>query len=563
MNRIWRVKEPHPDLSLSLARSLSISHVTAQLLINRGITDEMQAHHFLYGDMGACHDPFLLKDMKKAVARIQRAIKDGEEILLYGDYDVDGITSIALLKIVLLHLKAVVSTYIPNRLEEGYGLNDGAIKLARRNKIDLIITADCGISAIKEVELANKFGIDIIITDHHEIKSALLPDAYAIINPLQKDCPYPFKHLSGVGIAYKLAMALVHDTPYPIEDHLDLVALGTVSDLSAQKGENRILTRIGLKRLSTTKKAGIKALIEVGGLKGKTISCSHIGYVLGPRINAMGRIGSPDVALELLLTSDMNEAGKIADRLNSENRNRQKIERLVLEEALEKMKREINFKDSRVIVLAGQGWHCGVIGIVASRIIDRFYRPTIMIATEDGIGKGSGRSIYNFHLFNAINSCKELLEDFGGHAGACGLSIKEANITAFTSRINEIAKREIQDEDLSPRLDIDLEVQLSDINEKLVEEMELLVPFGPENPRPVLSSSNVYLKNDPRRLAKNGIKMWVTDDKTTCEAVSFRADDFSVPSKGSKVNLVYSPSINTWQGLSTLQLDLKDLKMVL
>jgi single-stranded-DNA-specific exonuclease len=295
MNRVWRIRDSHPELRASLAKSLNISPITAQLLINRGISDEMQAHHFLYGDLSSSHDPLLLKDIDKSIGRIKRAIREKENILVYGDYDVDGITAAALLKIVLTHLKAKVTTYIPNRLEEGYGLNASAIKLAHRKKISLIITVDCGISAHKEIGLANKFGIDIIVTDHHEIKSKSLPKAYSIINPLQEDCRYPFKYLSGVGLAYKLAQALTSGTGYPLDEHLDLVALGTVSDMSVQKGENRILTKAGLKKLNDTKKKGIAALIEVGGLKGKDVSCSHIGYILGPRINAMGRIGSPEL----------------------------------------------------------------------------------------------------------------------------------------------------------------------------------------------------------------------------------------------------------------------------
>ncbi|MEE9499677.1 MAG: DHHA1 domain-containing protein, partial [Candidatus Omnitrophota bacterium] len=262
-------------------------------------------------------------------------------------------------------------------------------------------------------------------------------------------------------------------------------------------------------------------------------------------------------------TDNKDEASRLAGILNKENRNRRKIEARVLDEAMEKVKREINFKDSRVIVLSRKDWHAGVIGIVANRIIEKFYRPTIMIAIKGKIGKGSGRSIDNFHLFNAVNSCKSLLIDFGGHEGACGLSIEAKNIKKFTDDINKYARDEILDEDLYPRLDIDIEVGLSELNEKLIEELELLSPFGPENPRPMFSSKDVYLKNEPRRISKSGFKMWVTDDNIVCEAVSFRAEGMSMPYKGSRVNLVYSPSINTWQGLSSLQLDLKDMKVAL
>jgi len=561
MNRIWKVKEQNSSLSHSLAASLNISPITAQVLINRGIKDELQANHFLHGDLASAHEPRLFKDIEKTVARIKRAVKDKENILVYGDYDVDGITASALLKIVLTHLKAKVSAYIPNRLEEGYGLNRDAVKLAHRKKNSLIITVDCGISAHEEIKLANEFGIDVIVTDHHEIKTPDLPPAFSIINPLQPGCGYPFKHLSGVGLAYKVAEALVKNTAYPIEDHLDLVALGTVCDLSAQKGENRILTKWGLKKINETKKPGIKALIDAGGLKGKKISCRHIGYVLGPRINAMGRVGSPEVALDLLLTNDKDEARRLAEVLNKENRQRRKIEKGVQDEAMEKVEREINFKESRVIVLSGDNWHTGVIGIVASRIVDKFYRPTIVIGLKGARGKGSGRSIGKFHLFNAINSCKDILIDFGGHEGACGLSIQKKNIKAFTERINKVAVDLITDEDLRPTLEIDAEVRLSDISERLIEELDLLIPFGPGNPPPVFSSQNAYLRDEPRRIARSGLKMWVTDEKTTCEAIKFSAGDLGMPAKGERINLVYSPSINTWQGLTSLQLDLKDFRI--
>ena len=562
MNKVWEVKNPASALRESLSRSLKISPITAQLLINRGITDELQASHFLYGDMKSLHNPFLLKDIEKARDRVRRAISNKEKILVYGDYDVDGITGVALLCRVLKYLKADVESYIPNRLEEGYGLNKEAVKFAHKKKIALIITVDCGISAYKEVKLAGSLGIDVIITDHHEIKTDSLPEAYAIMNPLQKECSYPFKHLAGVAIAYKLASVLVEKTSYPIEEHLDLVALGTVSDIAQQAGENRILTKCGLKYLNDTKNQGLSSLIEVSGLKGKDISCGQIGYVLGPRINAMGRIGSPEVALKLLLTDDANEAKPLAERMNTENRLRRRIESKVLEEALDKIKIEVNFKDTRVIVLASRNWHAGVIGIVASRIIDRFYRPTIIISLDGKKGKGSGRSIDGFHLFNAITASKEWLLDFGGHEAACGLVIEEKNIEKFKKQMNEIASRLIKEEHLSPRLRIDQEVTLADIDEKLIKELALLAPFGPKNPKPLFVSKNLTLREAPKKIGKNGFKIWVTDGEATCEAISFKQDDTGLPSVEEKVDLVYTPGVNSWQGIQTIQLDLKDIKTV-
>jgi single-stranded-DNA-specific exonuclease len=560
MRKIWKVKESNREFQESVCSELGVSRITAQLLSNRGVSTVKDAGEFLACSLSSCHDPSLLKDMDKAVARIRKAAGNREKILVYGDYDVDGMTSVAILKEALTNIGAVAETYIPNRLEEGYGLNMSAVKKAHRDGISLIITVDCGISSFKEIDYANALKIDVIITDHHEIVNGLVPNAYAVINPLQASCGYPFKHLAGVGLAYKLAKALYEDTPYLAEDFLDLVSLGTIADIVPLKGENRILAKKGLDEINRRNRPGLNALVEVSGLFGKDVSSGHIGFMLGPRINAMGRTGSPEKALELLTTSDMHEAARLAKVLDTENRNRQKLESRILEEALSKIEREVNFKHHNVIVLDSESWHAGVIGIVASRIADRFYRPAIMISLDGRHGKGSGRSVEGFNLFDLLIQCKDTLLGFGGHEAACGLTIDKGRISEFRERVNEEALKFIPEDAFRPQLDIDMEIPLKALNENVIAEIESLAPFGEENPRPVFSSRNLVVKDSPRQIGRKGFKMLVTDDGFTCEAVHFGRSEMDMPKAGSGVELAYTPSINDWQGLQSIQLELKDIK---
>jgi len=560
VRKVWRIKDSDLAIQNELSSSLSISKVTAQLLANRGVITIDAARDFLNCSLSSCHDPFLLKDMDKAVFRIRKAISRAERVLVYGDYDVDGMTSVALLYSALRNLGANVENHIPNRLEEGYGLNMPAIKNASKNGVTLIITVDCGITSFKEVEYARSLNIDVVITDHHEILESRVPSARAVINPLQNDCGYPFKHLAGVGIAYKLTKALYDDTPFFAEDFLDLVSLGTVADIAPIVGENRVLTKHGLNELNTRRRAGLKALMEIGGLNGKEISSGHIGFILGPRINAMGRIGSPQKALELLLCDDDADASRLAKVLDAENRNRQKIEGRILEEALAKVEREVNFKHHKVIVLASENWHPGVIGIVASRIADRFYRPAILISLDGKLGKGSGRSIEHFHLFEYLLRCKDTLAGFGGHEGACGITVEKKRIDEFREKINDEASRSAADHLFSPKIDIDMDIPLSLLSGELIREIENLAPFGADNPRPVLASRKLMVKDGPRQIGKNGFKIWVTDKRVTCEAVSFGRSNLDIPGAGSSIDLAYIPSMNDWQGVESIQLELKDIQ---
>ena len=560
MRKIWRTKPLNTAIQNTFSRELKISKIIAQLLSNRGIESAKDAGEFIACSLSSCHDPFLMKDMDKAVGRIKNAILNKDKILVYGDYDVDGMTGVTVLCTALRNLGAIVETYIPNRMEEGYGLNVAAVKKAHSDGVSLIVTVDCGIGSFKEIEHARAYKIDVIVTDHHEIVNSRLPEAYAIINPLQEDCKYPFKHLAGVGVAYKLAKALYEGTPFFAEDFLDLVSLGTIADIVPLKGENRILARHGLDEINRRTRVGLEALTDASGLKGKTVSSGHIGFILGPRINAMGRTGSPQKALELLMTDDKVEALKLAKMLNAENRNRQKIEAGILEEALLKVEREVNFKHHKIIVLGSENWHPGVIGIVASKIANRFYRPTILVSLDGILGKGSGRSIDNFNLFDAILKCKDILIGFGGHEAACGITIEKDKLDDFREKINSRISEDINEEIFSPQLDIDMEIPLNTLTEDVIGQIESLAPFGEENPRPVFSSCDLVVKEGVRQIGNGGFKIWVTDNSTTCEAVSFGRSGLDVPKAGSGVNLAYIPSINDWQGLQSIQLELKDIR---
>ncbi|MBN1871702.1 MAG: single-stranded-DNA-specific exonuclease RecJ [Candidatus Omnitrophica bacterium] len=560
--RMWHILKPDESLQKRLVAECGITPITAQLLINRNISDPREADLFLNSNLDRLHDPFLFKDMEKSVKRIKKAISQGEKIMIYGDYDVDGISGAALLERVLKDIGAHSVTYIPSRIDEGYGLNKGAVKSAHRNGVSLLITVDCGISGKSEIEYLKKLGIPTIVTDHHKINANSFPlDAYGVINPLQEDCHYPFKQLAGVGLAYKLAEAVTKDLSYDMIQHLDLVCLGTIQDMVPQLGENRIFTKHGLEAVNNTRKEGIIALIEASGLKNRTISTREVGYMLGPRINAAGRVSSAKIALNLLTTNDKCEARELAARLDRENRNRQRIENLILKEAIDRVENEVNFKDEKVIVLEGDDWHPGVIGIVASRVAERFNRPAIMIAFDEEEGRGSGRSIKNFHLFEALNECSDVLSDFGGHAAACGLTIPRKNLDEFRLRLNSVAQQFHMAEEIAPGIDIDMEIPLKMLGNRLIVELDELSPFGPGNPRPILASRDLKLKSRPRVMRRDGIKMWVTDGNVTCEAIGFGMIDMIEDIiESESVDIAYTPSFNTWQGLSTLQLELVDIQ---
>ncbi|MBI4436800.1 MAG: single-stranded-DNA-specific exonuclease RecJ [Candidatus Omnitrophica bacterium] len=494
----WEIRIPNPTLREELAEALHLHPVTAQLLIHRGVETASQARAFLSHDLSSCHDPFNLKDMEKAVGRLKRALKEKEKVLVWGDYDVDGVTSTSLLVRSLNAFGFHTLHHIPNRLTDGYGLNKTFLTLAKKKGVAVIISVDTGIAGHEAVAHLKELGMDIILTDHHEPKREL-PKAYAIINPLQKGCAYPFRFLSGVGLAYKLASA-VAKTVLPemeekIQAHLDLVAVGTVADVVPMIGENRILVHHGLRMLEKRQKPGLRALLSLGGIRRQTLIPRDIGFIVAPRINASGRLGSAEISLKLLLTDDEEEAGRLSQQLEVGNKNRRRIETQMLKEAIAKVEREINFKHERVIVLQDERWHPGVVGIIASRILNRFYRPTIVIAVTGGIGRGSARSIQGFPLPAALDQCKEYLDEFGGHKFACGVTLREENIQPFRESINRIASQTLDAEDLVPTLLVDMEIPLGTLQASLLEEFKQLQPFGPGNPEPLFLSKRLLLRN--------------------------------------------------------------------
>ena len=559
MRKTWQISEEDLDSGKRLIDAISVSPIIAQLLINRNIRTAKEAELFLNPSLLNLHDPFLMKSMEPAVLRIKRAIRNKEKILVYGDYDVDGISATALLSAVLKRLKADVDTYIPSRLEDGYGLNKKAISSIHEKGIELLITVDCGITAVSEVKLLNSLGIDIIITDHHT-PAKQLPDTDIILNPLQDSCSYPDKNLAGVGVVFKLASGLLGRDDNWLYEQLDLVCLGTVADVVPLIGENRILVKNGLSELTHTKKEGLKALIKESYLGDRDITSYHVGYILAPRINAAGRLGKPEISLDLLLTDEPKHANELAKILTQENKNRQKMEALVLRQAMARIESEIDFTQQRVIVLENDNWHKGIIGIVASRIVDRFYRPAIVISMDGDEGKGSCRSIRNFNLFNALSECSDFLKNYGGHKYAAGLTVAKSMLSDFKDKINRIAHEKILDKDLIPCVKIDTEISISSLNKDLLKELDSLAPFGTGNPRPVFSSRNLNIKNTPQILRRSTLKMWVTDGKTTAEAIGFNMAD-SLPSDHlkQKIDLAYSCDLNTYKGITSIKLQIKDM----
>ncbi len=539
------------------SKELGTSKILAQILINRGISSIKEAQEFLNPSCKDLYDPFLFCDMHKAVDLIKRAIKNKDKILIFGDYDVDGITALTLLYDTLTNLGAKVMHYLPHRIKEGYGLSKGIVNIAKKNNIKLLITVDCGITNHKEIELLRQHNIEVIITDHHEPQNDILPSASSIINPKTKGSNYKYRDLAGVGVAYKLCQAISGSVM--LED-LDLVCLGTIADSVPLTGENRVIAKEGLIRLSQTKREGLRVLIENAGIQNKKFTSTYVSFILGPRLNASGRMDSAETSFNLLMSESREEAGKLANTIEGHNRMRQKVEGKILEEAQDLIDREVNFKDHKIIVIAKEDWHHGVLGIVASKLADKFYRPAIVISVSEDLCKGSARSIKNFHLFEALLDCKEFLNTFGGHSHAAGLVITKNNIEDFKQNINRLARERLSLTDLMPSVDIDAELNLSELNEEIIAELEKLEPYGAGNPEPLIFTRNLKLKGEPQTLSRETLKFWVTDTNTTYQAIGFGMsgikDSFT---HADCFDLVYTPRIDNWRGDSAILLEVKDI----
>ncbi|HYH03204.1 MAG TPA: single-stranded-DNA-specific exonuclease RecJ [Bacillota bacterium] len=563
--KIWKIATNISNDAENLAKALGISALLAQLLLNRGISAPDSAERFLTPNLMQLHDPFLFTQMERAVERIRRAIEKQEYVLVYGDYDVDGITSISLMiRVLAKYLPGRLLYYIPKRLEEGYGLHLSSLEKALAKGVNLIITVDCGISAVEEAGYLKERGIDLIITDHHEPQE-VLPDAYAIINPKAPGSGYPFAQLAGVGVAFKLLQGLAKIMPEietRIFDNLDLVAFGTVADIVPLLEENRILVKYGLERLNKTHNIGIQALIEVLGLKGREINCGHIGFILAPRINAAGRLGNPSIGVKLFLSSEAGQAQQLAKELDQENQHRQEIENMVLTEAQAQIAADPRVNDEHAIVLAGEGWHLGVIGIVASRLVELYHKPVILIGLEGEEGRGSGRSIAGFNLFEAIEKCGHYLIKYGGHEYAAGLSIERSQIAGFKEAFLQIAKESLTQDDLLPTLRVESMIELSGVTLDLVRELGKLAPCGPSNPTPVLGCKSLSLVGT-RSVGENGkhLKVKVKHENIIREGIGFNLG-FLYPelASTSEVDLAFSLEENNWNGSSSVQLNLKDVR---
>lgn len=561
LHKIWRQAPVAIEQQQELCATLGVSPVVANLLINRGITNREEAHNFLFGNYTDITDPFVLKDMTKAVKRVVQAISCQEKITVYGDYDVDGITSSALMFLMLNRLGAKVEYYIPERESEGYGLNHAALAAICTAGTTLLITVDCGISAVEEIAQAE---LDIIVTDHHQ-PPAVLPAAYAIINPKQRDCSYPDKNLAGVGVAFKLCQALGQEyglAQEVLQDYLDIVALGTIADIVPLVGENHILVKLGLEKLNNTNKCGLQALIDICGLTENTIDTGKVGFMLAPRLNAAGRMSSASAGVELLVTPAASKAQELAQLLNNENIERQAIEREILARA-EQTLLELDLSSQKVLVIAGNDWHPGVIGIVASRLVDKYYCPVIMISVQQGIGKGSCRSIPGFDIYEALRECADLLIKFGGHEQAAGLSINEENITALRVRLNELAQKTLTAEDYIPKIHIDDLIALDEINDVLMEQISILEPFGMGNPSPLFACKNVTVvqKKAIGQLGKH-LKLKVKKRNAVGDVVAWNMGTFANKLQDCEViDLAFAPIYNEWLGVRQIQLRAKDIKI--
>ena len=558
MNKKWECYNLDNEKVEELVKKRHITNLLASILVNRGIIDGEKINVFLNPTRKDFYNPFLMPDMEIAVKRIVKAIENKEKIMIYGDYDADGITSITVLKKYLNEIGLKTGEYIPNRLNEGYGLNKDAISKIYNDGYRLMITVDCGISGLEEVEYANSLGIEIIITDHHE-PAEKLPEAIAVIDAKRKDNKYPFNQLAGVGVVFKLIQAISKELKLEEKEYLkylDLVCIGTISDIVPLVDENRVIAKLGLKLIEKTKNIGLKTLLNIADLK--KIDSNAISFGVAPRINACGRMGFQEEALQLFLTEDSEKATTIAKRLVQFNQERQAKEKQIFEEVIEKIEKDD--KDKKCIVLAEENWHHGVIGIVASKITEIYYKPSILICLEGDKGKGSGRSVPGFDLYTALTKCSDYIEKFGGHSMAIGITIKKENFEKLKEAIEKYAQ-ESNISDIMPIINIDKEINLKNINIEEVKSLELLEPFGEANKMPLFLLRN--LKIDSIRALSGGkhLKLTLKQDNNIVDAIGFNMGDLSKEYLlGDKVDVVGTIEINSFGNKENIQINLKDIR---
>ena len=562
----WTIQKHDREQIIQLSQELKVSPLIAALLISRGFETVEKAHKFLNPSYDDLHEPNLLKDMEKSVARILQAIENKEKILIWGDYDVDGTTGTVVLRKALEILGAETGFHVPNRFTEGYGLNIPALEKAKERGYSLVITVDCGSTAFEPIAWAQKNGMDVIVTDHHLTKDEGLPNAFSIVNPNQPDCEYPDKNLAGVGVAFKVAHALLREKGKEnlVKGFLKVVAIGTIADMMKLTGENRAVVKIGLQDLPKAHNFGLKALMEVADCNAEMTSY-HIGFRIAPRINAAGRMDVARHVVELFEAETFEKARELAEVLDSRNRERQKIQLEITQLALlEYVDNGGSATASHVAVVAGEGWHRGVIGLAASKITDKLNRPAVVISIEDGIGHGSARSIANYHLLQGLDSCGNLMEQFGGHAAAAGMKIKAENIDELRQKLNDHAVANLTDEDMIPELKIDAVVSSSTLDLSVVEELKMFEPFGIGNPKPTFVTKDLFLKDEPFVMKEKHLKLKLADQNgKQFEAVWWdgveKSKEQTLKPK-TRIELAYTPEANSWKGNTRLQLVVEDLR---
>ncbi len=565
--RIWQQVACDDDAATRLAAELQVSPVMARLLCIRGFDDTARARQFLSPSLTDLHDPFALKDMEPAVERILGAIARKERVAIHGDYDVDGVTSTVILRRALELLGADVIHFIPERIRDGYGLQPAALDRLHADGVRLVISVDCGIRAAEAAERATALGLDLIITDHHEPDTSL-PKALAVINPKRHDCAYPDKNLAGVGVALKLVQALCarsgHSSWLPA--FVKIAAIGTLADVVPLVGENRIIAKLGLGMLSAgPHKIGLRALLDVCGLTGKEIDSYNIGFMVAPRINAAGRMSTPDLAARLLLASDetmADEAKLLAEQLNSENIRRQQEEAEIVAQAKKIVETDLEVGSRTIIVVAGDLWHRGVIGIVASKLVDAFHRPAIVLSIDGDVAHGSCRSIPGFNMLAALESCADVMIKFGGHKQAAGLTLESARIRELRARVNDHADGILQPDDLRPRLWIDGALAFRSISAQVASELTALAPFGAGNPCPVFRATGVEVIDGPRVLKERHLKMAFRQDGRVIRGIAWRASEREsfVTEHRAAIDLAFYLEQDTWNGEKYLQLSVADFK---
>jgi len=568
MNKVWKVKE-QGDINVikHLSAALNVDMVIANLLSQRGITSFNEAKSFFRPKLSDLHDPFLMKDMDKAVSRLEQAIDNQEKVLIYGDYDVDGTTSVALMYQFLRTRIKNLDFYIPDRYSEGYGISPRSIEYASQEKFSLVIVLDCGIKAIEKIRQAKELGIDFIICDHHNPDNEI-PDAVAVLDPKRVDCKYPYKELSGCGVGFKLLQAYTQKNDVPVVelyDLLDLVVVSIASDIVPVTGENRVLAYYGLKKINSNPSLGLKTIIQISNLVGQQITISDIVFKIGPRLNASGRIEHGKKSVEILVMPDEDQSFALGEEINSFNEIRKTLDRDITQEALDMIAHDPIHSERFSTVLYNRDWHKGVVGIVASRLTEHYYRPTIILTESNGLATGSARSVREFDLYEAIGQCSDLLESYGGHMYAAGLTMKIENIPAFTRRFEEIVRNSITDSQQTEILEADTKLQLSEITPKFYRILKQFEPFGPHNMAPLFLSENVLDSGTSRCVGRNleHLKLDLvepTGNSSVFSAIAFnQASHYEAISQGLPFDILYTISENEFRGKTNLQLYIRDI----